>query len=67
MAHKYVETSHPQKLMGLYVGLAKALNALEQAGEDVGNMSEILDDGLSGWYGRVRWDAVTESWYVAQA
>lgn len=30
---KYCETTHPQKVMGLYVNLKKALDALEAAGE----------------------------------
>lgn len=32
---KHFETTHPQKVMGLYVNLAKALNALEGAGENI--------------------------------
>lgn len=30
---KHVETTHPQKIMGLYVNLKKALDALDAAGE----------------------------------
>lgn len=52
------------KIAGLYLNLAKALNALEEAGESI-NFDE--GDSVSGWSGAARWDPETERWNVAQA
>lgn len=51
---KYVETTHPKKIMGLYLNLAKALNALDEAGEDPrgADMSAVFAEGISG---RIEW------------
>lgn len=43
---KYCETTHPQKVMGLYVNLAKALNALEDAGEAPVTDLGLVIDGI---------------------
>lgn len=64
---KHVETTHPQKVMGLYVSLAKTLNALEEAGEAVGLLSHINENRLAGWKGAVTWELDSERWTVDQA
>jgi hypothetical protein len=51
------------KIAGLYVSLAKALNALEEAGEDPDSMYEAEITGISG---RVAWDPESERWTVDQ-
>ena len=48
------------KIAGLYVSLAKALNALEEAGEDPDSMY------ITGISGRVVWDPESERWNVDQ-
>jgi hypothetical protein len=51
-----------QKTAGLYVTLAKALNALDAAGEDpVIDIDRVL--GLSGWVDR---DPEAERWTVVE-
>lgn len=51
---KYMETTHPQKIMGLYVSLTKALNALDEAGEDPrgADMAAVWAEGVSA---RIEW------------
>lgn len=58
---KYVETTHPKKIMGLYVDLKKALDALDAAGESVW----LVDDGALGITARV--DRTDGQWTVVQA
>lgn len=53
------------KTAGLYVALRKALNALEEAGEDVGALG--LMEYIEGNSAAVRWDADAERWTVVQA
>lgn len=60
---KYVETTHPQKVMGLYVNLAKALNALDEAGECV----RVDEGGVVGIVGNVEWDPDAQRYTVVQA
>lgn len=64
---KHVETTHPKKIMGLYVNLAKALNALEDAGEDLQltTWAPLEITGISGV--TVQWDSVAERFTVVQA
>lgn len=59
--NKHVETTHPQKVMGLYVSLKKALDALDEAGEMV-----RLDEGAAvGILASVEWDGT--AYTVVQA
>lgn len=46
-----------QKTAGLYVSLAKALNALEEAGEDPW-------PNIDGHAASVQYDAIAEKWVV---
>lgn len=62
---KHVETTHPQKLMGLYVNLAKALNALEEAGEDPRGWNAQAAD-VDGITASVRWQLDTGRYDVVQ-
>ena len=59
---KYCETTHPQKVMGLYGQLARALNALMMAGE-----FPVVDEGILGIVAEVRQDPATGEWSVVQA
>lgn len=63
---KHVETTHPQKIMGLYVNLKKALDALDAAGEDVRGY-----DGLGvvvrGITASVEWTSREQGFTVVQA
>lgn len=63
---KYCETTHPQKTMGLYGQLARALNALEALGESV-VVDNYLHPLLSGITAEVRQDPETGQWAVVQA
>lgn len=67
MASKYVETTQSQKTVGLYLNLAKALNALEAAGEDVQltTWAPMEITGISGI--TVRRDSAGERFQVVQA
>lgn len=58
---KHFETTHPQKVMGLYVDLKKALDALDAAGESIW----LVDDAATGVTARVEWDG--EAYVVVQA
>lgn len=51
------------KIAGLYVSLAKAMNALESAGEDLFTVDGEKIDGLSA---SIRWDLEAEEWAVDQ-
>lgn len=59
---KHVETTHPKKIMGLYVNLAKALNALDEAGEDLSTLYEFT---IQGTLASV--DQTPAGWVVVQA
>lgn len=59
---KYVETTHPKKIMGLYVDLKKALDALEKAGEN----PQAYEGEIVGITARVSGD-YGEDWTVVQA
>lgn len=63
---KYFETTMPRKTMGLYLQLAKALNALQAAGEEViiENYARPLVSGLTA---EVAQDPATGEWSVVQA
>lgn len=49
------------KIAGLYVGLVKALNRLEEAGEYL----EL--EHINGLNGQVWWDPEQEAWRLGQA
>ncbi len=53
------------KTAGLYVNLVKALNALEENGEDVGALG--LMEYIEGNSAAVRWDSDLEAWRVVEA
>lgn len=57
------EATVTNKIAGLYISLAKALNALEEAGEEPSLNGIEFDGGSAG----VSWDAETGRWTVVQA
>lgn len=61
------EATVTNKIAGLYLNLAKALNALEEAGEDVRQGEYMQTPELVGETGTVRWDPETERYGVVQA
>ena len=62
---KYVETSHPQKTVGAYLKVVKALEELQQLGEEVG--FDFYRTQLNGITGSIVLDANTGKWTFAQA
>lgn len=62
---KHVETTHPQKVMGLYVSLKKALDALGAAGEDV--RFDSYRTQLNGLTASVVQDDCSGDWTIVQA
>jgi hypothetical protein len=62
---KYVETTHPQKTVGAYLKVVKALNELEQAGELV-SLHPFRPE-LRGIVGRITQDSDTGEWSFVQA
>lgn len=60
---KYVETTHPQKTMGLYANLARALNSLDEAGE----YARLDEGGVTGIIANVEWDSDQQKYVVVQA
>lgn len=58
------EDTVTNKIAGLYLNLVKALNALEEAGEEVRFDGALHADGNGG---AVTWDADAGRWMVAQA
>ena len=53
---KYVTTGIPQKTVGAYLKVVKALNELEDLGEDVQALGYGTLDGISH---SIRWDGET--------
>ena len=51
---KYVETTHPQKTVGAYLKVVKALEELQQLGEDV--HFDWHRTQLNGITGSIVWD-----------
>lgn len=51
---KYVETTHPQKTVGAYLKAVKALEELQQLGEDVS--FHYARTELTGTTGSIVWD-----------
>lgn len=62
---KYVETTHPQKTVGAYLKVVKALEELQQLGEDVG--FHYARTELNGITGSIVLDATTGKWTFVQA
>lgn len=64
--HRHSEAPVTNKTAGLYLNLAKALNALEVAGEDLTLDESGWTARLAGENGAVHWDPETEQWTVVQ-
>lgn len=62
---KYVETTHPNKTVGAYLKVIKALEALQALGEDVS--FDFYRCQLNGITGSIVQDDVTREWSFVQA
>lgn len=61
---KYVETGTPQKTVGAYLKVIKALNELRDLGEEV--VFHPHQDSLYGITGRIQEDPETGEWSFVQ-
>lgn len=62
---KHVETTHPQKTVGAYLKVIKALNELNALGEDIG--FHFYRTELTGTTGSIVQDDCTREWTFVQA
>lgn len=62
---KYVETGVPQKTVGAYLKVVKALNELHDLGENTG--FHAWDPLIVGITGSIAQDAATGEWRFVQA
>lgn len=62
---KHVETTHPQKTVGAYLKVIKALNELQALGEEVG--FDFYRTQLNGITGSIAQDDYTREWSFVQA